>query len=325
MKINKSLGIILAVFLIGGITGYLLSSYTQKPDQFKEIRGGGYRFINPLYECTNVDFKAGEYNTLRKRLTDYIDEAVLQNDVERIAVYFRDLNNGPWFGINEDYTFSPASLLKIPIMMAFFKKAESDPSVLSKKIKYEEEIIINANPVIEPENPIVLGQEYTVRELIERLIIESDNIAGGLLVQNIQGSDIDKISSDLDLPISYSASKDYMNVGQYSALFRILYNDSYLDTKYSEMALEILSRSRFKDGLRKNIPQDVPVAHKFGERHVEGTDRYQLHDCGIVYYIDRPYLLCVMSEGHTYNSLIEIIQHIGQEVFKEYNNRYKSY
>lgn len=51
-----------------------------------------------------------------------------------IGIYVRNLNNGPWFGINENEKYSPASMMKVPILITFLKWIEQDSSVLDKKI-----------------------------------------------------------------------------------------------------------------------------------------------------------------------------------------------
>ncbi|MDQ5968539.1 MAG: beta-lactamase class [Patescibacteria group bacterium] len=51
-----------------------------------------------------------------------------------IGIYVRNLNNGPWFGINENEKYSPASMMKVPILITFLKWIEQDSLVLDKKI-----------------------------------------------------------------------------------------------------------------------------------------------------------------------------------------------
>jgi hypothetical protein len=56
------------------------------------------------------------------------------------------------------------------------------------------------------------------------------------------------------------------------------------------------------------------VAHKFGEMSApDGT--VQLNDCGIVYKPDQPYLICVMTKGTNYDSLVTVISHISNMVY----------
>ena len=75
----------------------------------------------------------------------------------------------------------------------------------------------------------------------------------------------------------------------------------------------------FPQGLQAGIPASVEVAQKFGERQVflhDGTLSYrELHDCGIVYAPDNPYILCVMTRGHDFASLSSTIRDISKVVY----------
>ena len=69
--------------------------------------------------------------------------------------------------------------------------------------------------------------------------------------------------------------------------------------------METLVNVDFRDGLVAGVPGNIEVAHKFGEREVD-SQQTQLHDCGIVYYPKRPYLLCVMTRGqHTDDGAVD--------------------
>lgn len=308
---------IVIAFILGTISGFFVGNYRYIPTgTIKELRAGGYQLINPLYD-TEPEANAQEFSGIEKKVIDYVNNTISTEGVDRVSVYFKDLNNGPWFGVNYKANFSPASLLKVPIMIAYFKKAEKTPSILQKKIKLEQYIYKDVSPITKPTNPIMIGNEYTLEELIERMIIESDNNALGLLKKNISQEDIDKVSRDLGVPTSRSLN-DFMSVKDYSSFFKVLYNDSYLDTKYSEKALSILTRTEFKKGIQNPLPSNIVVADKFGERYIEGNTKYQLHNCGIVYYPNRPYLLCIMSEGKNYSLLEKTIQEISKTVYEDY-------
>lgn len=85
-----------------------------------------------------------------------------------------------------------------------------------------------------------------------------------------------------------------LTVKEYASFFRILFNSSYLSADNSERALNLLAHTEYHDALPS--PQGVVVAHKFGEAGTENIER-QLHDCGIVYLPDHPYLACIMTRG----------------------------
>ena len=85
----------------------------------------------------------------------------------------------------------------------------------------------------------------------------------------------------------------------------------------SEEALDLLTKSEFKDGLVAGVPPGVTVAHKFGERGAEGERMRQLHDCGIVYCPRSPYVLCVMTRGEDFQQLIGTTEDISRLVYGE--------
>jgi len=227
------------------------------------------------------------------------------------------MNNGPWFGIHEKEYFSPASLIKVPLMMAYLKKAESDPSLLSKEI-------FNTLPYdsrvqnIQPRVTLVVNQKYTVKQLIEQMIIYSDDISYKLLNDQMTGEEIVQVYKDLGVDISRATANpngNIVTVKAYASFFRILFNASYLNPEMSEYALKVLGQIEFKDGLVAGLPKDIIVAHKFGERQYLDTGLKQLHDCGIVYLPGKPYLLCVMTRGNNFNSLKKTIKDVSQMVY----------
>jgi hypothetical protein len=67
------------------------------------------------------------------------------------------------------------------------------------------------------------------------------------------------------------------------------------------------------------------IANKFGIRSENDDKDQQLHDCGIIYYPNHPYLLCVMTKGNDVNEMEKVIQDISKSVFDEINTRYQKF
>lgn len=286
-------------------------------DGYSLRRQGGYQYINPLLECEIAqDKEFQEYVSLKKKIEDYISDTKDEKRATEVSVYFRDLNNGPWFGIDERAEFSPASLFKIPTMITYFKLAESDDEVLAKTIEYPGLEDLNASENIKSDTQLEKGKEYTVDELIARMIIHSDNNARQMLGENIDEATQNEIYKDLGLDIPGVVSiEDYTSVRNYASFFRILYNATYLSRDMSEKALELLSRVEFDRGLRAGIPEGVQIAHKFGERVYPNGGANQLHECGIIYHKKSPYILCVMTRGYEIDQLVGVIKDISSSVY----------
>jgi beta-lactamase class A len=312
----------LALFAAGFLTKHLIFDRTLPKQDFSEKHiPGSYKYINPLLECDSQAFSLiKEIGEAKHDISDLIDDRIKKNKVSSVAVYYRDLNNGPWFGINEEYVFSPASLIKVPLMMAYYRLAESDPSVLEKEILVEQNYDYNVQNVT-PEKELELGKRYKVEELIERMITYSDNYAYDVLLANIDNALVFQVYDDLGIDIreanTNNPNGNIINVREYSSFFRVLFNSSYLNINYSEKALDLLTKTVYQQGLTRDLPTDVAVAHKFGERtflNLENENK-QLHDCGIIYLANKPYLLCVMTTGDNITEMSDTIAEISKQVY----------
>ena len=149
----------------------------------------------------------------------------------------------------------------------------------------------------------------------------SDNVAYNLLINSLDTQLLLKVHSDLSIPNpNESTPIDFVSVLEYSAIFRVLYNSSYLDRASSEYVLNLLSQVEYKDGLRAGVPSDIKVAHKHGVRNSNDQYLKQLHDCGIIYHPQNPYLLCIMTKGSDGQALTNTVQKISQVIFQTVNN-----
>jgi beta-lactamase class A len=281
----------------------------------------GYAFINPLLECENAasSLDRRELEPFGGEFARMVAAARAAHSVAHVSVYFRDLNNGPWFGVNEQELFTPASLLKVPLLMAWMEIAEGRPDAMGWKFDYRPgQPDLNEGEYFKPANPIVPGRSYTVRELLWHLIAQSDNNAWRLLNEQTDQMLLFRILQDLDIEPGTLLGDDQTPVKTYATFFRLLYNASYLSRASSEAALELLSESEFRGGLPGDLPAEIRVAHKHGERNLQGPkEGRQLHDCGIVYHPRRPYLLCVMTRGGEPADLLGAIRQISGGVYRE--------
>lgn len=314
-----------------GFLGFYLGWHFDRQKIETEILSGGvsslrqstdYKLISPLLLCSPFDNKDfTEYKALEKKINDFIF-STRSDSTALIGVYFRDLVNGHWVGINENQKFSPASLLKVPIMIAYLKFAEKDPRFLSKIISYDGSFDINKIEYFHSDYWINPGS-YKTEDLIKAMIVNSDNNATKLLSDNIDHDSLAEVFTDLQLPFpgTNAPESDFISPKSYSYFFRVLYNATYLSKVYSERALEILATPNFPQGISASIPAGISVAQKFGERSVfkntGGLDQRELHNCGIVYHPKHPYVLCVMTKGKDFPSLAETIKGINRVVYDD--------
>lgn len=281
----------------------------------KEIRSPRRGFIHPLLDTEQVEFT--ELRPFQHKLERARERLLSEGRVSALSLYFRDLDNGPAFGIEGDAPFRPASLLKLPVMMAYLKKHENDPGILSQRLSLDpmKEPPVQAYP---PYSPLQPGREYTVDELLRAMIAHSDNNAVNTLLGAMSEEDFFRVYEDLGLRIpNVRDIDDPIGVREYARFLRILYNASYLTKDLSQRALEYLAATAFDAGLKAGLPPAVPVAHKFGESWRGGGSERQLHDCGIVYHRRTPYILCVMTRGTDMRAMAAAIAEVSALVYRE--------
>ena len=322
----------LALLGAGGIGGWMLHKHArqeEEPQRRLPLRMGGYRYINPLLECDSARgaLENEIFLSFRRRIDALIGQWKEHSSVQHVSVYFRELNNGLSFGIDEQEKFFPASLIKIPLLIAYLKAAEQDPLLLTKRLTYSGSRDMTDIQFFKPAVTLEPGRSYSVEELLRAMIVSSDNNAYYLLFANLSPKMQRAVFTDLGLQVPKVRNlDDYVTVGEYAAFFRILFNASYLSHEYSERALELLVEAEFTQGLKAGLPQGLPVADKFGEWAPGGNDDIkQLHDCGIIYYPGQPYLLCVMSRGASYEDLAGVIGDVSRLTFSEVNRRYHAF
>jgi len=316
-----------ACVAIGVALGYAL--FGQTPQGSSSVtRQGGYNFINPLLSCDiNEDVPDSKFDSLRQSLTQLINQDKDNGYATRISIYFRDMNTGNWTGVGENDVYIPASLLKVPVMIAYLHQQETTGGVLNTYYSLPSSPDTNASEYFKPEHPLTLGGAYTVTDLIKAMITQSDNNAAAVLQAHMSPTSIADVYNNFGLPIEPSEADADMSPVEYMRVFRILYNATYLDRSDSEQALELLSAIDFPQGAVKGLPSGMPFANKFGERTVETVSSGQtvvqkrdLADCGIVYYPGNPYGICIMTEGRDFSQLANVIADISGTVYESVNN-----
>lgn len=284
-----------------------------------------FPLLSPFVPCESQEplVFMPEYEEFQANLSDWIDTQKQAGLITEGAVYFRDLVGGPWFGIRETAEFVPASLFKVPVMIAILRASQDVPGLLEQQVVMSGSYTGLMN-VEHPSESLESGVPYTVNQLLEKMIVYSDNASSDLLKDVLRsidetGKSVETIYRQLGM---YSAATEHrLSVKNYSSLFRVLFNGRYLSYEMSEKALELLSRSAFTDALVAGIPKGTKVAHKFGIRDVPGEDIKQFHDCGIVYYPKRPYLLCIMTRASDTESAIMFIREVSRRVYKQVDDR----
>ena len=287
-----------------------------------------YSLINPLIFIDTDQRLFPEYNSFDQELHTYVKDIKSHENINAVSIYFRDMNSGHWTGTNENELYEPGSMLKVAVLIAYERYAMEQSvltkttvqDVLSQQLYYSG--ADESGQYYTSTNPPLAPGMYSIQQLLDHMIIDSDNSALLTLEKN-QQDEFNSVYNDFRLPPSPTVQdEDFMTAKSYSVVFRSLFNGSYLTRSASNQTLELLTQTTFNDGLTAGIPDStIQVAHKFGERTYQlstglVTGR-ELHDCGIVYYPSHPYFLCVMTKGTSdYPTLAHVIADISKMAYQ---------
>lgn len=314
IMINRSflIVLVLAAFALGIFADRLFLLITTGLGDELEGRSAGV-FVPPGRELTQFRTKA---NGLVKL-------ALASHDVTSVSVYFLYLKTGSGFGIRENERFAPHNLLKLPVMIAYFKLAETSPELLQKKLSFTARTAPGTTSRLKTPRPLEKGKTYTTGDLIYRMTVFNDDDALSLLTENLPQGALDKLYEDLGLEIDPSDEEDIMSLSAYASFYRTLYDGSYLNRRMSDKALRYLSKASFRDGIVAGTPPNVTVASRFGDFPVSENNEdgpaghIQLHEIGIVFHPSRPYLLGIITRGHDFPAQTRIIRDISSFIYRE--------
>lgn len=280
----------------------------------------GFRFTNPLLD---VELPEGviisqEPIPFKHKIELFVQRQIQSGRVRDVSVYYRDLHYGPWFGINEDREFNPASMMKVPVMIAWLKRAEKDQRVFKHTMIYDGREDMSAIQGIRSAHGLTLGQSYTIEELLHYMINYSDNNAYTLLYKGMKAEELNAVLDGMDVNNSVKGGNNSITVHGYSGFFRILYNASFLSREMSEKALTLLSLQDFPHLIVAGVPAGIPVASKFGEFGQDGpAGERQLHEFGIVYHPKHPYILGIMTRGNDTEKQADVLREISLLIYRE--------
>lgn len=239
-----------------------------------------YPLLNPARAYVNQQDLIVNIQPLRDELM-----AIGEND-KNISIYFEFLNTGANIAVNKDSRFWPASLLKLPVSMAVARKVERGDW------KWENELVLMASDKNERFGTLYkepLGSRFTIEELVERTLSESDNTANFVLVRNLEPEEFQDIYNHLGFK-EFLSSEGKISAKQYSVMFRSLYNATYLNQDSSEKLLNFLGKTKFSEYAVSGLPKGVSFAHKIGV----SDEKNVFLDSGIVYERKRPYIITIM-------------------------------
>ncbi len=284
--------------------------------QIQQVRLQEYQLIKPLI-MTEVMTESGGLKDLNRALSFEINTLKTTGSINDASVYVRRLNDGEWTSVNSGATYAPGSIIKIAAMITYLKMSEENPNLIDKEYLFQGRRKGVPNQTFN-DDPMIAGKKYSAKELLTRVIVNSDNNATLIINESLDINLFKKLFTDLGIAEpDIHDPKFTIGVTDLSKFLRILYNATYLSKENSIYAMSLLSKSSFTKGIINGLPENTVVANKFGE--TGNAAEAQLHETAIVYIENEPYLITIMTKGKSIQRLPQVLSGLSRIVYERMN------
>lgn len=318
MRKHILIGFLIGFGLATAVIPFLLNKSIK--DQSRELShdniSSKYPFLARRIFADNPSDLIINFTDLRNEVKSYINA----QDI-RIGFYFEYLPTGLSIGVKEQDAFYRASLVKLPIIMKAYKLIEEG------KIDKGEILPITREDIDQGYGDLWKQgkSEISISEAINLALTTSDNTAFRVVNRRVDeeielsGNQVEQAITEvyqyLDIPLDERGATESITPKNYGSILKSLFFSAYLSYDNSYEILDQLSKSKFTNWMSSPIPSNIPVAHKTGTFDIEKSIYSVQSDCGIIYYPNRPYLLCVMVNSDNIEDSLVHIRSLSQIVY----------
>jgi beta-lactamase class A len=238
----------------------------------------------------------------RERVENALGEAAQRiEDYDGVAgVYVRDLEGDFGYGVRPDEEFFTASTIKLPVMVAVYRKVDEGELSYSQMIEIKEEDWAAGAGWLQWERA---GTRQTVGDLLLLMMTQSDNVATNALVRTVGGADhVNEVARSLGAQntlLYQKVSSERAAIPQLdnrstprdmaTMLQKIADGEAASDESCGYM-IELMNLNELDWWLDAGLPANIYAANKAGWL-------YEVYDdVGIVKAGDRPYVVAIMSK-----------------------------
>ena len=255
-----------------------------------------------LYEeCLNKPLsdidKTEEIIFAEKELTNYISNNY------KASVIYEDLSIGFTYSYNSDEVYYAASTIKSLGALYIYTKAATGEIDLNDTVKYTSKFVWGSSKKMKTHK---IGEEISLRKLVEYSVVVSDNSAHQMIVSYIGRNNLKEFGKSLGAQYTLYGSD---NFGHITAGDAIIYMKALNDFINNNGELGDELKSYFVTAEQNSLSLEdleIDAAHKYGEY----SPYY--HDIGIV-YDDKPYVVAILTtekNGDYQGKIREIHKHI---------------
>lgn len=247
-------------------------------------------------------------------------QAVIDNYEGAAGLHVVDLTSGDRWAIRDELQFPQASAIKVPILIELFRRAESEPGLLSKRIEMNDEVRTLGSGVLRYLTDG--GSTLSLEDYAIYMILYSDNTGTNVLIDELGMDAINQLSASLGAGRTLLQRKmiraDQSAIGNENLstpkdaatiMERIAACDLPMSESSCGRVREILELYK-PSAIRTPVPDEIPIAFKPGG--ITGVSTVW----GLVDVPDRPYVIVVMSNyGGDGGAVVEEVSQLAYDYF----------
>ncbi|MDO4806054.1 MAG: serine hydrolase [Coriobacteriales bacterium] len=234
-----------------------------------------------------------------------------------------DLTTGATATYKSDQRMLSASMIKLLIAETFLRQTSEGKHSLDDVYTLEQSDIVGGAGSLGGRGA---GAQVSKRELVQKMIAESDNVATNVLIDlcgmdaiNAEAKRLDLKQTELgrhmmDTQAANEGHDNYTCADDIATLLKMVYDKTFANEEMSAFMLEVLEAQTDNDCISTGLPQGTKFAHKTGS-----LDTVR-HDGGIV-EDGKPFVLVALcgGEGFSEQGAQEVMGQLGEVAYSDIN------
>lgn len=247
------------------------------------------------------------YQTFNQNLSKELKQYIKKSG-GTITLHYREFSTGDEFKINSTSVKKAASTIKLPLALYVMELAAAKKINLNEKLTYKRHHYYGGSGVIQKKK---YGTKYTIRDLVKKSMVHSDNIAFIMLREKVGKKNFIDYMKRIGGKNAYPKEQNLTSATDLVVYANRLHNFSRTNLLGKEL-VEYLKKTDYNTTIPKGV-RGVPTAHKVGM--IPASRIY--NDVGIV-YDKNPFVLAVMTNKLSYAKSQKVIADITSIVYKHH-------
>jgi len=236
------------------------------------------------------------------------------------GVFVMDLDSGDYFSLNGDSAFPAASMIKVPILVAFFQDVDAGKVRLDEVLTLQQADLASGSGEMQYAG---VGTQYSALETVTNMIVTSDNTATNMIIRRLGGIEVVNQRMQewgLQQTVLYNLLPDLegtnlLSPKELSTLIAQVSHGELVSMKSRDRLFHIMEKTVNNSLLPASLGEGASIAHKTGDiGSLAG-------DTGLV---DMPngkrYAISVMvKRPHNDGRAYELVVQIGGAVYEYLN------